>query len=157
MHGDSREIAGRHLALAGMDAGAHLEPDCARAGGGGPRAHTPPLGPAREGCQHTVAGPLHEPTAVARQLSLDEPLVLAEQLAPTAVSELGRAVRRLDDVGEEDGREHPVASRDGGPSGDELLDLVDHGVLIPRDEEVVGARKLNLARAGDPARYRARE
>src|SRR5215212_5157803 len=91
MHGDSCEIAGRHLALAGMDAGTNLKPDRAR--GGAERERTPHRpGGAVEGCQHTVAGPLHEPTAVARQLSLDEPLVLAEQLAPTAVSELGRVV-----------------------------------------------------------------
>ena len=156
MQRDSCDVVGDHLALAGMDAGAHLESDCARAGTD--RERRPHRsGRTVEGCQHAVADPLHPPAAVARQLSLDQPPVLAEQLTPPTVPELGCAVGRSDDVGEEDRREHPVANRGRGTSRDELLDLVDHRVLISRDEQMVRARKLNLARARDPARDRARE
>ena len=74
-----------------------------------------------------------------------------EQLPPAAVAELGGVLGRAHDVGEEDRREHPLADGRGGAAGDELLDLVEHRVLVAGDEEVVRAGQLDArARWGCP-------
>src|SRR5436305_9932698 len=53
------------------------------------------------------------PTSEALQLRADERVVPLQQRAPSSVAQLGRVFRRVDDVGEQDGREDPV----GGPAG----------------------------------------
>ena len=50
-------------------------------------------------------------------------VVLLEQLAPAAVAELGGALGRADDVGEEHRREHAVGRRVSRMPGQELADL----------------------------------
>ena len=55
----------------------------------------------------------------AGQLSADESMVTLEQLAPGPTPELGGALGRADDVGEEDGREDAVGDVGNGLLGNE--------------------------------------
>ena len=70
--------------------------------------------------------------------------VLAEQRLPAGVAELGRPLRRADDVGEQDGRQHAMRLRRRADAGDEGLDLGDDRVLVAGPDQVVGARQLDV-------------
>jgi hypothetical protein len=82
--------------------------------------------------------------------------VALENIPPAAVAQRGRALGRAHDVGEQDGREHPIDGPMGQVACQEALDLVEQGVLVARAEEMVAARKLDRPRirdsAGDPVR-----
>jgi len=71
VHGDADQVAPQHLALAGVEADAHLKPERARAlpdrQGGTHRARR-----RVEDGDHAVAGRLHEPPAVMPQIALDQ-------------------------------------------------------------------------------------
>ena len=108
--------------LAGVQAGSNVDADraeelvdrlCAsdRAGG------------TVEGREESVTGRLHLSSFEPVERSADEPVVLGEELSPSGVSDLGRAVCRADDVGEEYGREHAVVLRGRAGARDEVLDL----------------------------------
>ena len=73
-----------------------------------------------------------------------------EQVTPPAVSELGRPLRRADDVGEEHSREDTVGLRRRPRAGEELFNLVGNRVRVPGRDPVVGARELDELRARDP-------
>jgi hypothetical protein len=63
-------------------------------------------------------------------------MVPGEQIAPRTVPELGRALGRADDVGEEDSREDAVRHRRVFPAAEEALDLRRRLVGGPRAEVV---------------------
>ena len=81
--------------------------------------------------------------------STDELVVLGEELSPSGVPDLGRAVGRADDVGEEHGREHAVMSRSRAGSRDEVLDLAQQGILVARPQQAAAARQLDVRCARD--------
>jgi hypothetical protein len=78
-----------------------------------------------------------------------------QHIAPRAVAERCGTRRRVDDVGEQDGRQHAVGVAGRTHAGHELLDLVQHDVLVADPRDVVVARQLEEPRvrdvAGDPA------
>ena len=58
--------------------------------------------------EEAVAGRLDLHAAVALELTSDRPIVRVEELAPTTVADLDRALGRPDDVGEQDRLEDAV-------------------------------------------------
>ena len=70
-------------------------------------------------------------------------------MAPVAVAQLRGPLSRADDVGEQHGGQHAVGLGSVARSGQELLDLVDDGVLIAKPPQVVDAGELDKFRAGD--------
>jgi hypothetical protein len=73
----------------------------------------------------------------------DARIVLLEQLVPAAVSELAGALRRADDVGEQNRREETVLRLRGSHAGQELLELGEHRLDVPDPERVVFAVQLD--------------
>ena len=66
-------------------------------------------------------------------------MVRVEELSPTTVAQLLRALRRADDVGEKQRHQHTVGTRSGPRSRKELLYLVDDLVRVDiRDVIVTG-------------------
>ena len=63
--------------------------------------------------QHAVASRLYELAVPPLDLGPRELVVAVEQLAPTAIAQLGCACRRVDEVGEHDGREHAIGIAGG--------------------------------------------
>jgi hypothetical protein len=100
-------IAVHHLALAGVQAGAYLDPEWAHAVGDS-AGTADRSGGAVEGRQEPVPGRLHLTPVVASQLAPHDRLVACEQLAPASVAELGCALGGGDDVGEHDRREDAI-------------------------------------------------
>jgi len=104
--GDPGHVAARHLALAGVQPGPHLEAEAPHPVADGPGAlHRPPGGV--EGGQEPVAGGLDLPALEDVELHAHEGVVLVEQLPPAGVPELRRPLRRPDDVGEENRGQPP--------------------------------------------------
>ena len=93
------------LALAGVDACADLEAEFAH-GFGDRLGASDRAGGAVEGREEAVAGGVALLAAEADQLSADKSVVTLEQIAPSTISELCRALGRADDVGEENGRQN---------------------------------------------------
>ena len=135
------------LALAGVDAGADRDAGAARALGDAERAADRPRRPV-EGGEEAVAHRLDLVAAVGGELGADERVVGVEQLAPRAVADLGRALGRADDVGEQDGRQHPLGRAGGARAGDELLELVHERVGVVEEDDALAARQLDEAGAG---------
>jgi hypothetical protein len=97
--------------------------------------------------EESVAGGLDLAPAAACQGGPHEPIVLVQQCAPLPVAERGRTNRRVHDIGEQDGRKHPVRLGERPDPGRELLDLADDRLLVAGPDEVVDARQLNELRA----------
>ena len=57
-------------------------------------------------------------------------MVGLEQVRPGLVAQARSALGRSDDVGEKDGRQHPIVLWMAPSAGQELLDLLDHAVGI---------------------------
>jgi hypothetical protein len=72
----------------------------------------------------------HEPVARRVDLSAADALVVrGQELAPEPAAQLGRALGGADDVGEQDGRQNPVDVGRASPARQEVLGLVQDGVL----------------------------
>ena len=80
-----------------------------------------------------------------------EPLKGHEQVAPAVVAQLGGLAGRVDDVDEHDGGEHPVRLRPTANPGQELLDLVEDGVGVVTERQMILARQLHVPGAGNAA------
>jgi hypothetical protein len=85
------------------------------------------------------AGPSGREQAVASRVELaaaktefpaDDCVVRVEELSPTTVAQLLRALRRADDVGEKQRHQHTVGTRSGPRSRKELLLPVDDLVRV---------------------------
>src|SRR5262249_39540859 len=101
------DVIADRLALAGVQAGAQLEPQSLQLVANRERA----ADRARrtvERREEAVAKRLHRPAAVTHELVATERVVALEQRAPGAVTEPSGGGSRADDVGEEDGRKHAV-------------------------------------------------
>jgi hypothetical protein len=111
---DPAHVVAHQLHLAGVQAAADLDPDPLHGGADGAGAAQRPLGGV-EGGQEPVAGHVQLAALVAGDLAAGEGVVGLQQLAPAAVAELGRALGRAHDVGEQDGRK-PTLGPHGRPS-----------------------------------------
>ncbi len=104
---DPADLAVHHLALARVQAGAHVEAQVANTlgdrTGAADRARRPV-----ETREEAVAGDVELGAAEANELAADQRVMTLEELPPRAVAELRCFRRRADDVGEEDGGEDSV-------------------------------------------------
>src|SRR6266851_6494688 len=81
-----------------------------------------------ESCEQAVAGGVHFATAECGQFFPQHHVVVAEQFAPSRVTQLGSAFGGAHDIGEHHGREHPVRVRTMAHAGNEFLELVEKEV-----------------------------
>jgi len=81
----------------------------------------------------------------------------SENIPPPAVAQRSGALGRAHDVGEQDSCEHPIDRPVREVARQEALDLIEHGVLVAGAEEMVAARKLDLAGIRDSSCDPARE
>src|SRR6185295_16550017 len=91
----------------------------------------------------TVARRVDLTAVEAFELAPDVSIVAAEQLLPSLVAELDCSLRRVDDVGEQHGGQDALDRRQRPDTGEKLLDLIEQGVGIAREEQVVGALELD--------------
>ena len=140
----------RELDLAGVDAGADLEPERPNA--------RPPIALAQRTAR---AGPSNVARKPSPAVSTSRPRKRSSSARTSAwccssssrqraVAERGRALGRADDVGEQHRRQDAVGLRRRAHPGQELLDLVGERGRIARHEQVVVARELDEPRARDP-------
>ena len=61
-----------------------------------------------EGGEEAVARRIDLASVEARELATNGGVVLLHEIAPATVSDLRRALRRSDEIGEENRREHPI-------------------------------------------------
>src|SRR5262245_17802008 len=142
---DPGHLSLMQLALARVHARAQLQPE--RFNAGEARLSTPDrAGRPVEGREEAVTCRVALDSAVAGELPPNESVVLLEQVAPGAVTELARPLGRADDVREQDRREQRGRHDRWAIAGDEGLDLVDD-LGREEDPEVVLARD-----AHDPSR-----
>ena len=69
-----------------------------------------------------VAGRFHLPAAEARQRAVNDIVVKVEKLGPPAVAGRCELPGRVNDIGEDDRRQHSVETRCLSRAGQELLD-----------------------------------
>ena len=89
------------------------------------------------------------PTTPARDLPPHYAVVHLEQFSPTTIAERRRALRRSDDIGEQDRREDTFLFRHRARPGEELLYVIDDRVCVSDTDEVVHAWQLHKPRAGN--------
>ena len=99
VHRDATELAVDLLALAGMEARAHVDAQLLH-GAGDLHGRAKRLRRLAEGGEETVAGRVLLAAAEALQLGANEPSEARQQLAPAGVAELRRERGRADDVDE---------------------------------------------------------
>ena len=152
LDGDPPDVAvdaAQHITLAGVHAGPHGEAEPRRRpDDGAGAAHGP--GGAVEGGQEAGAGGPDLLAAVAGELLAHARPVGLDGPAPARGAEPGRGGRlhHLHLHGGH-GEEHPVGLRRRPGAGEELLDLVEERVLVADERQVVLARELDVAGAGD--------
>lgn len=76
-------------------------------------------------------------------------MVSLEQFAPAAVAELGGALGRADEIGEENRCEHAVGVRRFAYAGQELTDLRRRKIRQLPEHHMVGTRQLDVASIRD--------
>src|SRR2546426_649784 len=86
------------------------------------------------------------PSAKSRKLSAHRRIVPIEKLAPATVSKPGRALRRPDNIHEENRGEHTVRFRGLSHARQEFLDLGDQTVGVLGKEQMVPSRQLDISR-----------
>src|SRR5207253_1400894 len=93
-----------------------------------------------EGGQESVARRLDLPAAETAERLPDGSLMTLEQLTPAAIAELRGGAGGVDDVGEQDRREHPLGLRRVATPRQELLHLTkgDLRALVPDGVIVAG-------------------
>jgi hypothetical protein len=107
MHGEPAHIGAAPLDLAAVQSATDLD------------AQAPEPIAEREGTSDRSGGPIerseqpisrgfHERASVSSNLPLGKPIVRIEDVSPTLIAELGGPLRRADDVGEQDRRQHTV-------------------------------------------------
>src|SRR5581483_11728882 len=106
--GDPRHLAFGQLALAGVQAGAHLEAELPHRLHDRARTADRPRRPV-EGGEEAVPGRVQLTAAEAGELAAYELVVAREQLPPGAIAERGRTLAGRDDIREQDGRQDAVA------------------------------------------------
>ena len=153
VHCHPRDVVALELDLAGVQARTHFDTertrrgrDCLRARDRRRRARRTSRGSRRRTCSPRGRG-----NAGARGAPTRERV---EELTPAAIAELGRTPGRVDDVDEENRREHAIDRRHSlrRVPREELLDQIDGCVLAAgRAAEVKVARELD-----EPARGCAR-
>jgi hypothetical protein len=116
------------------------------------RAANPPRG-AVERREEAVASRVHLPSPEPRELAADDVVVFFEQLPPGAVAEVGSMGSRIDDIGEQHGREHPIRLSNQlsrvADIREERLQLAKEPFLVADQRLDVMARKLHETRAAD--------
>ena len=85
-----------------------------------------------EGRQKAVARGVDLAAAVAAELGPHQPVMTFEETAPAPVAQLGGALRRIDDVGEEHRGQDAIGLGAAPRAGDELLHLIQDGVACHR-------------------------
>src|SRR6187200_2858519 len=124
MYPDSADVISAHLALAGVQPGAHLDAEClygvADCHGAADRSLR-----AVEHRQKAITRGVHLPASEAIELYAHDGVVLVEECVPVTVADLGGSARRVNDVGEQDRGEHPIIRHFRLLAGEELGDLAE--------------------------------
>ena len=146
--GNAADVVVAQLDLARVHARPHLEAQSPQHVADRRGAPDRPGGSVEPG-EEAVARLVDFMAVEALKLPPDPGIVPAEQLLPPLVTELDRALRGVDDVGEQHGGQDSLDSRQRPDAGEELLDLVQQGVGVAREEQVVGAVELDELGSGD--------
>jgi hypothetical protein len=135
VHRDPGHLPVDELALSGVQADAHVEPELAHGLGDRTSALDRP-GRTVEGCEETVAGRIHFLAAEPDQLPAHQLVVAQQKLSPGPVAERRRPLGRADDVGEKDGGQHPVelelGMRPRDHVAEEALQLGEERLLLAK-------------------------
>src|SRR5262249_25481313 len=150
--GHAGEIVAAHLAFPGMYPPANCEAEPAALGHY--RLSTADAAPRGvEPREHAVASRLHDAATGVLHRRPRTPVVVVQHVVPAPVSELRGAGRRVDDVREEDGRQHAVGVLRRSAAGEEFLDRLGETLaradLVQRRER---ERELAVARARNAGR-----
>src|SRR4029453_4536528 len=155
MHRDAANIVVNDLAFSGMQSGSDLNSERSNAvGDAAGAAHA-----ARrtiECGQHTVPSRAYLQAAKTRQLAAYDPVKALQKVAPAAVTERRRPVRRADDIGKENGRKDSIRLPAVALPGEKFFDLIEDRVHVGTIWQMVLARKLYELRAGNPVGQEAR-
>ena len=147
--GDAAHRAFHTLALAGVNARADVEAELSNALDDGASAAHRARGTAERG-EEAVACRVDLLSAPAPEL-LPHHLVMAfEKLAPRSVADRRRAIGGSDDVREHQRREDAVGLWRGPHPRQELLDLVEHRVLIAGVRHACSSARARPPRPGLP-------
>ena len=130
MYRHAGDVVAAHLDLARVNAGPYSMPSGRTASTIASRAVERDAG-AGERRDESVAGGVYFAAAESLELVADDAVVVVEQVLPPEVAELGRALGRADDIGENDCGEHTFGVRAAAHAGDELFDLVEHRPVSP--------------------------
>ena len=149
VNGDAADIVAHHFALASMKPGTNFDAKRFDFFGNSASA-TNAARRTVEGSENAIAGCLDLMAAETSEIASDRGVMTIEQVMPTAIAERGGFLGRADDVGKENGSEHPVDLDWRPRTGQKLLDGIGdlHGIVA--DEwYVIFSRKLDIARAGN--------
>jgi len=151
MDGEPGDAIGAALDFAGVYPASYLEPKLAGVADHLLRtAHS--LSRAGEEGQHAVPGGVDGLTAVRRDGRPGLIEVALDRFRPCSVTRLSGAARRVDEIGEQDGRQDAIRGRRGRPAGDELLDYVGEQADIEGEDKARIAWDLTEGCAGNKAR-----
>ncbi len=151
MHGNAARAFRHELDLAGIDRNPDLDPEVPHRVADGDSAPDRASRPV-EARMKAVAGGIVLDTSVSGELAPDSIMVPLEERRPGSVADLAQAIRRADDVSEQDLCKHALPG-DGGPgAGQELLDRVEDLVhVVPGNVDVTA--QLDEASTGDAGRH----
>src|SRR6516164_782951 len=147
VNGDATDIVFGQLDLAGMQSGAHRDAQGLDGAGDRCRAtHSPRRAVERR--EEAIAQLFHLSAAEPPDLLAYCRVMAVEQHTPLAVAELGGALRRVDDVGEHDRRQHAIDLDLAARAGEKFLDFVGDSIGNLQKTMVISGQ-LDVFRAGN--------
>ena len=151
MDRDPGDVVVLHLHLACLHATADLQPQAPHRVA---RGHGAPDRPGRtvEDGEEPVTCGVHLPSPEPLELNPDDGSMGIEAVVPRPVTHRRGQLGGTDDVGEQHRGQDPLGPRDGAHAGQELLDLGGERLRVAHEGQVVVARKLHQAGAGDSRR-----
>src|SRR5258706_9132877 len=142
MNSDTAELVADPLALSGVHSRSNLEVELTQRPTDRTRAAHRRSG-AFEAGKEPVTRRVELATTKPFEQVAHARVVLVEEHVPAVVTQRASALRRADDVREQNRRKETVRRRGGPHAGQELLDLCDHRLDVAGPEGVVVARQLD--------------
>jgi len=123
VNSDTADIVTDHFALACMKSSTDLDAERLDLIGYGASA-ADATRRAIKSCKKAIAGRLHLTATEASKHTPDRSMVVVEQVAPALIAEACSLLRRADDIGEQNRRQHAICFNARRRTGEEFLNRV---------------------------------
>src|SRR5262249_37432896 len=152
VHSDAAQLVADQLAFARVHARPYIHAESSDAVGDGASATDTARGTVK-GSEEAIAGGVDLAPALTAPLLADHPVIGLQEVRPSPIADVGRALGGPDDVGEHHGSQHTIVLGGMADARQKLLDLADEGFPLAEPPDMVVSSELHQSGSGNPRRH----